>query len=434
MLKAVREWLGFGEIEHGHHHGEDGHGHTHGVVDPTIVTTELGIWAIKWSFVILAVTSALQLAIVVVSGSVALLADTIHNIGDSVTAIPLWIAFMLARRKPSKTFTYGLGRVEDLAGIIIVLIILFSALVAGYEAVNRLLHPQSIQFLGWVAAAGLVGFIGNESVAVFRIRTGHQINSAALIADGYHARTDGFTSLAVVLGAVGVWLGYPLADPVIGLLITITIFAIVWQSSKAVLTRMLDGVEPTVIEEIHHVAGHVKGLGGLEQVQARWMGHRQHVDLAIQMPPSANVAEVQKVIAQLRAELFSHLPALSVANIRLAEPTEMEMAHGHHHAPDPFNFDCDLAAGVLEIVDTPHGERMRLTLDRQTEGLKAEVVIARKSEPERLEFVRSAPDMHVFESSVAPAEPHEFEATLKLIVGRKKRELAFTMTETHGHH
>ncbi|RWF45201.1 MAG: cation transporter, partial [Mesorhizobium sp.] len=225
MLTRILDWFGFGSHGHDHDghehggHGHDGpHGHTHGVIDATIATTERGIWAIKWSFVILAITAALQLAVVLFSGSVALLADTIHNIADATTAIPLWIAFVLARRRPTRTFTYGLGRVEDLAGIVIVLIILASALVAGYEAIDRLFNPQPVRFLGWLAAAGVIGFLGNEAVAVFRIRVGRQINSAALIADGYHARTDGLTSLAVVAGAVGVWLGYPLADPIIGLL------------------------------------------------------------------------------------------------------------------------------------------------------------------------------------------------------------------------
>jgi cation diffusion facilitator family transporter len=246
MLDKVRDWFGLGPIAfeggHGHDHGDGGsHGHTHGVIDPSIATTERGIWAIKWSFVILAVTAALQILVVLATGSVALLADTIHNVADATTAIPLWIAFRLAQRKPTATFTYGYGRVEDLAGIAIVLIILFSALV------GRIFHPLSITLLGWVALAGLIGFIGNEVVAVFRIRVGREINSAALIADGYHARTDGLTSLAVVVGAIGVWLGFPLADPIIGLLITIAIFGIVWQSARAVLTRMLDGVDPVMV-------------------------------------------------------------------------------------------------------------------------------------------------------------------------------------------
>ena len=168
----------------------------------------------------------------VTSHSVALLADTIHNIADAGTAIPLWVAFALARRKPTETFTYGYGRVEDFAGLAIVLIILLSALVAGYEAIDRLFHPRPVMHLGWLAAAGVIGFLGNEAVAVFRIRVGRQINSAALIADGYHARTDGLTSLAVVLGAFGVWMGYTLADPIIGLVITAAILGIVWQSAQ----------------------------------------------------------------------------------------------------------------------------------------------------------------------------------------------------------
>ncbi|RUW66562.1 cation transporter [Mesorhizobium sp. M4B.F.Ca.ET.143.01.1.1] len=327
----VLDWFGLGSHDHaghGHHHdGHGPHGHTHGVVDPTIATTTRGIWAIKWSFVVLAITAALQLVVVLLSGSVALLADTIHNVGDAVTAIPLWIAFMLARRKPSKTFTYGLGRVEDLAGIIIVLIILFSAIVAGYEAIDRLIHPRAIELLGWVAIAGLIGFIGNEAVAVFRVRVGREINSAALIADGYHARTDGFTSLAVVLGAIGVWAGFPLADPIIGLLITIAIFAIVWQSSKAVLTRMLDGVEPGIVDEIHHAAEHVPGVR-LVDARARWIGHRLHADIAIAADETLPLAEANRLAAMLEDELFQHMPALAAANVRFERH---DHSHQHHH-------------------------------------------------------------------------------------------------------
>jgi cation diffusion facilitator family transporter len=318
----ILDWFGFGS--HGHDHGGHGngddhgaHGHTHGVIDATIPTTDRGIWAIKWSFLILAVTAALQMAIVVLSGSVALLADTIHNIGDATTAIPLWIAFMLARRQPTRTFPYGLGRVEDLAGIVIVLIILFSAIVAGYQAVDRLIHPQIVTHLGWLAGAGIVGFLGNEAVAVFRIRIGREISSAALIADGYHARTDGLTSLAVVAGAIGVWLGFPLADPIVGLLITIAIFGIVWQSARSVLTRMLDGVEPGVIDEIHRAAEHIAAIKIVE-AKARWIGHKLHADVAIAVDESLPLSAASKIAASLESELFEHMPALATANIRFA--------------------------------------------------------------------------------------------------------------------
>ncbi|MER9300336.1 cation diffusion facilitator family transporter [Mesorhizobium sp. M0621] len=441
MMDKVRDWFGFGPMTHGmgghgHDHGDDGHGHTHGVIDPTIATTTRGIWAIKWSFVVLAITAALQLVVVFFSGSVALLADTIHNVGDAATAIPLWIAFVLARRKPSKTFTYGLGRVEDLAGIVIVLIILFSAIVAGYEAIDRLINPRAITFLGWVAIAGLIGFIGNEAVAVFRIRVGREINSAALIADGYHARTDGFTSLAVVLGAIGVWLGFPLADPIVGLLITLAIFAIVWQSSKAVLTRMLDGVEPAIVDEIHHAAEHVSGIGRVESVQARWIGHRLHADVAISVPEMATAKSVLSVTEALKEELFAHLPALAEANVRLMSSAgpAAETSHAHHHAPEPFKVVCDLAEGTLEIVDTPAGERMRLTIDRHADDLAATVIIDRPEGPETLRLDPVADNHHRLESTVAPAEPHEFQARLILIAKGREQVLPFKMVEPQGHH
>lgn len=320
MLRKLLDWFGFSGAAgaSGHSHGTGEHGHTHGIIDPTITTTERGIWAIKWSFVIMAVTATLQLVVVIWSGSVALLADTIHNFGDATTAIPLWVAFVLVRRKPTKTFTYGLGRVEDLAGVLIVLIILFSAIVAGYEAIDRLIHPHAVTALAWVAAAGVFGFLGNEAVAVFRIRVGREINSAALIADGYHARMDGLTSLAVVVGALGVWAGFPLADPIIGLGITIAIVGIVWQSAKVVFTRMLDGLEPGIIDEIHHAAEQVAGIQNVVDAKARWLGHELHADVIIAVDDALPLAKANEIAAELREELFEHLPALKVANVRFA--------------------------------------------------------------------------------------------------------------------
>jgi cation diffusion facilitator family transporter len=337
VIAKVLDWLGFGSPGHDHDH-DHAHGHTHGVMDPTIATTDRGIWAIKWSFLILAATAALQLVVVYLSHSVALLADTIHNIADAGTAMPLWVAFMLARREPTQTFTYGYGRVEDFAGLAIVLIILLSALVAGYEAIDRLFHPRPVMYLGWLATAVVIGFLGNEAVAVFRIRTGRQINSAALIADGYHARTDGLTSLAVVLGAFGVWMGYTLADPIIGLIITAVILGIVWQSAKSVLTRMLDGVERPTISELRHAAQHVKGVLSVDSVRARWLGHRLYAEMTLAVDPTLSLADARKVADDIKEHARGHLPALQSLHVELAPASgrerpehHPEAEHEHHH-------------------------------------------------------------------------------------------------------
>jgi cation diffusion facilitator family transporter len=450
MIRSALVWLGLSQPDgapahhdhdhsHGHDHGQrGGHGHTHGVVDPTIATTARGIWAIKWSFAILGVTAALQLAVVFVSGSVALLADTIHNVGDASTAVPLWVAFRLVRRKPTARFTYGLGRVEDLAGFLIVGIILFSAIVAGWEAVGRLIHPQPIALLWAVAVAGVIGFLGNEVVAVLRIRTGRQIDSAALIADGYHARADGFTSLAVVAGATGVWIGFPLADPIVGLLITAAIFAIVWQSAKAVFTRLLDGVEPGAINDIRHAAEHVAAVSRILTVRARWLGHRLTAELDVAIDGNATVHEASVVSAAVERALFGHIPALSIAHVRVRpeDATDhRDAAHGHRHAPEPASITGELAEGVLEIVDTPKGERLRFTATRLVDGAEVEVLIDRPGgQIETLPLRRSGADASSsLMSEIAPAEPHEFSARLRLRAGGREETAPFRLVEPVDH-
>ena len=452
MLRSIFTWLGFVQPSslptgaRGHSHADEkGHGHTHGTIDPSISSSERGIWAIKWSFLILAITSALQLVAVFATGSVALLADTIHNVGDAATAVPLWIAFRLARRKPSPRFTYGYGRVEDLAGVAIVFIILASAIVAGWEAFDRLLNPKPIQYLGWVAAAGVIGFIGNEAVAVFRIRVGREINSAALIADGYHARTDGFTSLAVVVGAIGVGMGYPKADPIIGLLITIAILGIVWQSTKAVFTRMLDGVEPEVIRELRHAAEHVPGVRQVLDARARWQGHRLAAELDIAVDPDASVREADAITTQFEQEILTHIPAISSARIR-ARPHDPSLhgtqekdpddhgAHAHH-APEPVELEGQLAAGRVEIIDTADGERMTFTASRAERDLQASIEIDRGAgRVEALPLDRVAQETSRWISTTAPEEPHEFAARLTLRSGGRAEALPFRMSEPEDHH
>ena len=309
---------------HHHHHGEgDSHGHTHGVVDATIATTSRGIWAIKWSFVGLAITAVLQIFIVALTDSVSLLADTIHNIGDAMTAVPLWIAFLFARRVASRRFNYGFGRVEDLAGATIVLVIAFSAAVAGYQSVERLINPRDIQYVGAVAAGGAIGFLGNEAVALFRIRIGREINSAALIADGQHARIDGLTSLAVLVGAVAVWAGFPLADPIAGLIITAVIVKIVVDSAKSVFGRMLDGVEPDVLDEIEHLASHVAGAEVPVRARARWIGHRLQVEVRIDFAGEKPVAAARELELRVAEEIRAHISYVGEILV-IARPTDAQ--------------------------------------------------------------------------------------------------------------
>jgi cation diffusion facilitator family transporter len=281
-------------------------------------SSERGIWALKISLVGLFVTALIQATIVLFSGSVALLADTIHNFGDATTSIPLWIAFALTRRGASRRFTYGYGKTEDVAGVVIVLIIFFSACVAFYEAVMKIIHPQPISHLWAVAAAALVGFLGNEAVAVLRLKVGREIESAALIADGQHARVDGFTSLSVLLGVLGVWAGYPIADPLIGIAITIAILFIVKDASKAVWNRMIDGIEPEVVDQIEHAPMHIEGVRGVHHVRARWVGHKVHTDLHISVDPNMSVRDSHQIAEAVEASLREHIRSFGGAVIHVA--------------------------------------------------------------------------------------------------------------------
>jgi cation diffusion facilitator family transporter len=300
-----------------HGHGDHGHVHAHGIIDPSIASTDRGLWALKWSFIGLMGTALVQVVVVLLSGSVGLLADTIHNFADAATAIPLGIAFWLVRRGATRRFTYGLGRVEDLAGVAIILTILGSAVVAAYASIDRLLHPQPVRLLWAVILASLVGFAGNEAVAIFRIKVGRQIGSAALIADGYHARVDGWTSLAVFFGALGVWAGYPLADPLVGLLISAAIFVVVWQSARSVFTRILDSVEPEALDGIIHATGHVAGVEEVTDVRARWIGHRLHAEVNVTVAGGLSVTEGHEVAKEIRHRLLHHLAHLGSVTVHV---------------------------------------------------------------------------------------------------------------------
>lgn len=315
--------------EHAHDHTAEhqAHAHTHGIVDPTLYATARGIRALKVSFAALMLTALFQLGVVIVSGSVALLADTIHNFSDALTAIPLALAFVLSRRPPNRRFTYGYGQAEDLAGLLIVGLIALSAVVVGFESIDRLLNPQPVTNVFIVAIAAVIGFIGNEAVAVFRIRVGNEIGSAALVADGQHARADGLTSLAVLLGAVGVWLGFPLADPLVGLGITVLIARIAWQAGRAVITRMLGGVDPQVVDEIERAALETDGVKHVTEVRVRWLGHRLVAELNIAVANELSLQQAHTIANAVHHNLMHRLSYLSGATIHV----DPESIAGQHH-------------------------------------------------------------------------------------------------------
>jgi cation diffusion facilitator family transporter len=317
-VQSVDE-LSAAETAHAHHHhGDHDHSHTHGAIDPSIATSERGLWAVKWSLVGLLVTASLQGAVFWLSGSVALLADLIHNIGDALTAVPLGVAFIIGRRKPTARFAYGYGRMEDLAGLAVITVVLISAMITAYESIQRFFHPQPLHHLGALAAAALIGFVGNELVALFRMRVGREINSAALVADGQHAMADGLVSLAVLCSAVGVALGYPWADPVIGLVITGVLLKIVWESGQTIFTRLLDGVEPDVMDTIHQALHHGVAPESVEGVRARWLGHRLYVELDLLLPGESSIQDGQHLISTIQKQLQARIPYLGHAAVRVS--------------------------------------------------------------------------------------------------------------------
>lgn len=290
-------------------------------VDDTLESTAAGIRTVKISLLVLGLTALIQIVIVVMSGSVALAADTIHNFADALTAVPLWIAFALGAKPATRRYTYGFGRVEDLAGSFVVAMITMSAIIAGYEAIARLIHPQQIEHVGWVALAGLVGFIGNEWVALYRIRVGHRIGSAALIADGLHARTDGFTSLAVLCSAGGVALGFPLADPIVGLLITAAILAVLRTAARDVFRRLLDGVDLAMVDAAEQALAARPGVQAVRSVRMRWIGHRLHADAELDVDPALDLAQAHRIAHDAEHELTHTVPKLTTALIH-AYPAE----------------------------------------------------------------------------------------------------------------
>lgn len=301
-------------------------------VDAALETSRDGMQALWISLAVLGATAALQAVVVALSGSVALLGDTLHNVADALTAVPLGIAFVLGRRAPTRRYTYGYGRAEDLAGIMIVVIIAASSALAGYEAVQRLLHPAQVSHLLAVAAAALVGFIGNETVARYRIRVGRRIGSAALVADGLHARTDGFTSLAVLLGAGGVAIGWRWADPVIGLAITAAILLVLKDAAREVYRRLMDAVDPGLVDQVEDTLRATSGVVDVGAVHMRWIGHRLRAECDVAVPADLTVAAAHAIAVEAEHRLIHAIPRLTSA-----------IVHTDPHSSDGADHHADLA-------------------------------------------------------------------------------------------
>ena len=348
------------EHAHDHPHGDHGHEHEHrggligflrGLVAPhshdsfdsldtALESSSKGIRAVKVSLVALMVTALAQVVLVIMTGSVALLADTIHNFSDALTSVPLWIAFVLGRRASNRRYTYGYRRAEDIAGLFIVGMITFSAILAGWESIQRLLNPQPISNLGLVFAAGVIGFLGNELVALYRIRVGKEIGSAALVADGYHARTDGFTSLAVVVGAIGVGLGFPQADPLVGLVITVAILWILKDAARQVFGRLMDAVDPELVDTIERRAGAIEGVKEVDGVRVRWIGHRLEASLHATVHCEITVLDGHAIAEEIRHDLLHSVRGLDEVLVHVDPCAHEDLgidphATSAHHAATP---------------------------------------------------------------------------------------------------
>jgi cation diffusion facilitator family transporter len=306
-------------------------------VDPALEGSRDGMRALWWSLAGLGVTAALQAVVVAWSGSVALLGDTLHNVADALTALPLALAFLVGRRPANRRYTYGYGRAEDLAGVFIVVVIAASSVIAGWQAVDRLLHPAKVSHLPAVAVAAVVGFLGNEAVAQLRIRVGRRIGSAALVADGVHARTDGFTSLAVLVGAGGVAIGWTWADPVVGLVITVAILFVLKDAAREIYRRLMDAVDPALVAASEAALRSTDGVRDVGELRLRWIGHRLRAECAIVVDSGLSLIEAHQIAVEAEHRLLHDVPRLEAALVHAdPAPDGSDDHHEHlsHHRPE----------------------------------------------------------------------------------------------------
>lgn len=334
---------------HDHHHDHDSgpssgllgrfrhlvtpHSHDAAVaMDRELESSREGMRALLLSFLGLMVTAVLQVLVFLVSGSVALLVDTIHNFADALTALPIAVAFTLGRRAATRRYTYGFGRAEDIAGVVVVAFIAASGVYAAFEAVRRLADPRELDNLGLVALAGVIGFLGNEAVARYRINVGRKIGSAALVADGLHARTDGFTSLGVVLSATGVWLGLESADPLVGLAIVVAILVVLRDAARDVYRRLMDAVDPELVDAVEAAARNTDGVLDVGAVRLRWLGHSLRAEIEIVVAADLTVSAAHAVAEATEHRLMHDVPRLYAALVHADPQGHEHDLTGHHRA------------------------------------------------------------------------------------------------------
>jgi cation diffusion facilitator family transporter len=314
--KGVWGWIASIFHLNGHSHDE----HAPLVADPAFNADASGIRTVWLALAALGVTALIQIAIFSHSGSVALLADTVHNIGDTLNSIPLLIAFYLACRAATRRYTYGFGRAEDVAGIFIVLSIALSSIIVFWESIQKLIHPQPMQNIPWVVAAAIVGFLGNEAVALLQIRVGRKMGSEAMIADGLHARIDGLTSLAVLVAAAGTMIGLPILDPIIGLLIGIAILFITKDATIRIWYRLMDAVDPTLVSQIEHYAGEVAGVKQVARLRVRWVGHQLFTEITLVVDEQLSLVESHQIAENVQTTLRQAVPHLAEVTVHV-DPT-----------------------------------------------------------------------------------------------------------------
>jgi cation diffusion facilitator family transporter len=331
-----------GDHGHGHDHGAaaaesgghrdgGGHGHVHG---RPAATTPGALRTLVLASIGLALVSAAELAISALSGSAAVLADGLHNLGDVFTTVALAGAFLLSNRAPTRRFPYGYHRGEDLAGLVVLLLIVASAVASGVTSVEHLLHRTTLSHPGVAFAAALVGLVGNEAVARYKTVMGRRLRSLSLIADGQHSRIDGLASLGAAAGVAGAWAGVPQLDPVAGLVITVVIALVAFDTARNVTARLLDEADASLLATIEEVAAAAPGVLAVSEVRARWTGRRMRAELVLEVSPEETVSRAHALGEQVRHQLFHRIEGLVEVVVHLdpAGDAEAHRSVRHHEA------------------------------------------------------------------------------------------------------